>query len=151
MCVIFHSMNSCWYYVFITGTNHYLGTFDSEWDAAAVYAWAHWILYGKEATLKAQKEGEAATAAWEKEKKMISEGKSPTELVKIEKNEIKKPGRRPKHGDSSSKSTSNAMNSKIPKRILSSLAISKAPALLSSHELEDIPSLLKSASERLSR
>lgn len=57
------------------GTNHYLGTFDSEWDAAAVYAWAHWILYGKEATLKAQKEGEEAAASWEREKKLIAEGK----------------------------------------------------------------------------
>ena len=26
------------------GVNHYLGTFDSEWDAAAIYAWAHLIL-----------------------------------------------------------------------------------------------------------
>ena len=32
------------------GQNHYLGMFDSEWDAAAVYAWAHLILYGEEAT-----------------------------------------------------------------------------------------------------
>jgi len=57
------------------GTNHYLGTFDSEWDAAAIYAWAHLILYGEEATQKAQKEGEEAVAAWEQEKKDIAEGK----------------------------------------------------------------------------
>ena len=49
------------------GCNHYLGTFDSEWDAAAVYAWAHLILYGEEATKKAQQEGEEAAAAYEKE------------------------------------------------------------------------------------
>ncbi|CAB9526907.1 expressed unknown protein [Seminavis robusta] len=57
------------------GVNHYLGTFDSEWDAAAIYAWAHLILYGAEATLKAQREGEEAAAAYEQEKKMIEEGK----------------------------------------------------------------------------
>jgi len=57
------------------GTNHYLGTFDSEWDAAAIYAWAHLILYGEEATKKAQKEGEEAVAAYEQEKKDIAEGK----------------------------------------------------------------------------
>ena len=49
------------------GCNHYLGTFDSEWDAAAVYAWAHLILYGEEATKKAQQEGEEAAAAYEKD------------------------------------------------------------------------------------
>jgi len=48
------------------GTNHYLGTFESEWNAAAVYAWAHLILYGEEATRKAQKEGEDAVAAFDK-------------------------------------------------------------------------------------
>lgn len=57
------------------GVNHYLGTFDSEWDAAAIYAWAHLILYGEEATRKAQKEGEEAAAAYEQEKKDIAEGK----------------------------------------------------------------------------
>ena len=51
------------------------GTFDSEWDAAAIYAWAHLILYGEEATRKAQKEGEEAAAAYEQEKKDIAEGK----------------------------------------------------------------------------
>ena len=57
------------------GTNHYLGTFDSEWDAAAIYAWAHLILYGEEATKKAQKEGEEAASAYEQEKKDIAAGK----------------------------------------------------------------------------
>jgi hypothetical protein len=57
------------------GTNHYLGTFDSEWDAAAIYAWAHLILYGEEATKKAQKDGEEAVAAYEQEKKDIADGK----------------------------------------------------------------------------
>jgi len=59
------------------GQNHYLGTFDSEWDAAAVYAWAHLILYGEEATKQAQKEGEEAAAAYEQEKKDIAAGKIP--------------------------------------------------------------------------
>ena len=59
------------------GNNHYLGTFDSEWDAAAIYAWAHLILYGEEATKQAQKEGEEAAAAYEQEKKDIAAGKIP--------------------------------------------------------------------------
>jgi hypothetical protein len=59
------------------GQNHYLGTFDSEWDAAAVYAWAHLILYGEEATKQAQREGEEAAAKFEQRKKDIAEGKSP--------------------------------------------------------------------------
>lgn len=85
-----------------SGTNHYLGTFgeqecsfhfrlillclhltpisllfrtDSEWDAAAIYAWAHLILYGEEATRKARLEGEEAAAAYEQEKKDIAAGK----------------------------------------------------------------------------
>jgi hypothetical protein len=60
------------------GQNHYLGTFDSEWDAAAVYAWAHLILYGEEATKKAQREGEEAAAAFKQTQKDIAEGKIPT-------------------------------------------------------------------------
>jgi hypothetical protein len=67
------------------GVNHYLGTFDSEWDAAAVYAWAHLILYGEEATKQAQKEGEEAAAAYEKEKKDIAEGRMPAASPKPEK------------------------------------------------------------------
>lgn len=67
------------------GQNHYLGTFDSEWDAAAIYAWAHLILYGEEATRQAQKEGEEAAAAYEREKKDIAEGKISEPLAKPEK------------------------------------------------------------------
>jgi len=57
------------------GCNHYLGTFDSEYDAAAVYAWAHLILYGEEATKQAQREGEEAAAKFEQRKKDIALGK----------------------------------------------------------------------------
>mmetsp|Transcript_8344 Transcript_8344/g.18907 ORF Transcript_8344/g.18907 Transcript_8344/m.18907 type:complete len:1392 (-) Transcript_8344:222-4397(-) len=67
------------------GVNHYLGTFDSEWDAAAIYAWAHLILYGEEATKQAQKEGEEAAAAYEQEKKDIAAGKIPAPPPKPEK------------------------------------------------------------------
>mmetsp|Transcript_4493 Transcript_4493/g.12972 ORF Transcript_4493/g.12972 Transcript_4493/m.12972 type:complete len:1561 (-) Transcript_4493:211-4893(-) len=67
------------------GVNHYLGTFDSEWDAAAIYAWAHLILYGEEATRQAQKEGEEAAAAYEQEKKDIAAGKIPAAPPKPEK------------------------------------------------------------------
>ncbi len=59
------------------GQNHYLGTFDSEWDAAAVYAWAHLILYGEEATKNAQREGEEAAAAFKQNLKEIAEGRTP--------------------------------------------------------------------------
>jgi hypothetical protein len=67
------------------GQNHYLGTFDSEWDAAAIYAWAHLILYGEEATRQAQKEGEEAAAAYEQEKRDILAGKIPEPPPKPEK------------------------------------------------------------------
>ena len=40
-------------------------------------AWAHLILYGEEATRKAQEEGEQAVAAYEQEQKDIAEGKIP--------------------------------------------------------------------------
>ena len=59
------------------GQNHYLGTFDSEWEAAAVYAWAHLILYGEEATRKAAQEGEEAAAAFAQQEKDVAEGKIP--------------------------------------------------------------------------
>ncbi len=42
-----------------------------------VKAWAHLILYGEEATKKAQEEGEQAVAAYEQEQKDIAEGKIP--------------------------------------------------------------------------
>ena len=67
------------------GTNHYLGTFDSEWDAAAVYAWAHLILYGEEATRKAQLEGEEAAAAYEREKAAMAAGEALPPPPKLEK------------------------------------------------------------------
>ena len=66
------------------GVNHYLGTFDSEWDAAAIYAWAHLILYGEEATKLAQKEGEEAAAAYEQEQRDIAAGKMPEPAPKSE-------------------------------------------------------------------
>jgi hypothetical protein len=72
------------------GVNHYLGTFDSEWDAAAIYAWAHLILYGEEATRQAQKEGEEAAAAYEQEKKDIAAGKIPEPPPKPEKKNVVK-------------------------------------------------------------
>jgi hypothetical protein len=72
------------------GVNHYLGTFDSEWDAAAIYAWAHLILYGEEATRQAQKEGEEAAAAYEQEKKDIAAGKIPEPPPKPEKKKVAK-------------------------------------------------------------
>jgi hypothetical protein len=67
------------------GINHYLGTFDSEWDAAAIYAWAHLLLYGEEATKLAQKEGEEAAAAYEQEKRDIAAGKLPETTSKSDK------------------------------------------------------------------
>lgn len=67
------------------GINHYLGTFDSEWDAAAIYAWAHLLLYGEEATKLAQKEGEEAAAAYEQEKRDIAAGKLPETTLKPDK------------------------------------------------------------------
>jgi hypothetical protein len=39
------------------GTNYYLGTFDGEYYAAAMYAWGHTILYGRAATDRANEEG----------------------------------------------------------------------------------------------
>lgn len=59
------------------GVNHYLGTFKSEWDAGAVYAWAHLILYGEEATKEVQRLGEEATAVFERKQKDKAEEKVP--------------------------------------------------------------------------
>jgi hypothetical protein len=84
------------------GVNHYLGTFDSEWDAAAVYAWAHLILYGEEATRQAQKEGEEAAAAYEQEKRDIAAGKIPEPPPKPEKKK-KRTTKKTKEEKSSSK------------------------------------------------
>jgi hypothetical protein len=77
------------------GVNHYLGTFDSEWDAAAIYAWAHLILYGEEATKLAQKEGEEAAAAYEQEQRDLAAGKIPEPPNKSE-TKKKAPIRKPK-------------------------------------------------------
>lgn len=55
------------------------------------------ILYGEEATKQAQKEGEEAAAAYEKEKRDIAAGILPAVPVKPEKKEKRKPGR--KKGD----------------------------------------------------
>ena len=85
------------------GVNHYLGTFDSEWDAAAIYAWAHLILYGEEATKQAQKEGEEAAAAYEQEKKDIAAGKIPPPPAKPEKKAKPKQPRKKKEADSTPK------------------------------------------------
>ena len=59
------------------GVNHYLGTFKSEKDAAAIYAWAHLILYGEEATKEVQRLGEEATAVFEQKQKDKAEGMVP--------------------------------------------------------------------------
>jgi len=152
------------------GTNHYLGTFDSEWDAAAVYAWAHWILYGKEATLKAQKEGEEAAASWEKEKKLIAEGKLVPGSAESE-NVNAKQGRAKKRkavssaanaqvssGKSSSTSSSKkaGISATTPKtsKKSSQLVVAKAPVLL--HSLSTsvklpMDKLLPLAIERLTK
>jgi len=60
------------------GQNHYLGTFDSEWDAAAVYAWAHLILYGEEATKKAALEGDKAAEEFAQGQSGSESSPSPT-------------------------------------------------------------------------
>ena len=48
-------------------------------------AWAHLILYGEEATKKAQEEGQQAVAAYEQEQKDIAEGKIPIPPPKTKK------------------------------------------------------------------
>lgn len=62
-------------------------------------AWAHLILYGEEATKAAQKEGEEAAAAFEKEKQDIANGKQPAPTGKVEK---KKKTTKKEDGDSNS-------------------------------------------------
>jgi len=107
------------------GTNHYLGTFDSEWDAAAIYAWAHLILYGEEATKQAQKEGEEAAAAYEQEKKDIAAGKIPPPSAKPQ-TKRKKPG--PKKRKKSTKkgdgddANLNEFSSEVPAATVSSFS-----------------------------
>ena len=67
-------------------------------------AWAHLILYGEEATKKAQKEGEEAAAAYEQEKRDIAAGKvvvPPPKPVKKKKKKGEKKGDDTKEGDES--------------------------------------------------
>ena len=69
-------------------------------------AWAHLILYGEEATRKAQKEGEEAAAAYEQEKKDIAEGKivpAPPKPEKKEKKQKKPKPAKEKKGDDKEK------------------------------------------------
>ena len=94
------------------GTNHYLGTFDSEWDAAAVYAWAHLILYGEEATRKAQLEGEEAAAAYEREKAAMAAGEVLPSPPKAEKKKTPK-----KRGKKDQGEEGDIVEAKKPKRI----------------------------------
>jgi hypothetical protein len=67
-------------------------------------AWAHLILYGEEATRKAQKEGEEAAAAYEQEKADIAAGKvavPPPKSVKQTKKKGEKTESDSKEGDES--------------------------------------------------
>ena len=57
-------------------------------------AWAHLILYGEEATKKAQQEGEEAAAAYEQEKKDIAAGKIPVPPPKPDKKSKQAPKRK---------------------------------------------------------
>lgn len=126
------------------GVNHYLGTFDSEWDAAAIYAWAHLILYGEEATRKAQREGEEAAEAYEQEKRDIAAGKIPEPPPKPEKKKKapakrkntdasgeppkKRRAGRPKSSESSGEKKPRASSTRAPRAPKESLApvLSKA-------------------------
>lgn len=71
-------------------------------------AWAHLILYGEEATRKAQREGEEAAAAYEQEKKDIAEGKIPPP-------EAKQPKKKKKSG--APKKDVKAIQSKAKKKV----------------------------------
>lgn len=75
-------------------------SFSYTFSCRVLLAWAHKLLYGVEATLQAQKEGEEAAAAYEKEKKDAAAGIAPTP-VSVPKVETKKnkPGRKPKDID----------------------------------------------------
>jgi len=46
--------------IYFRGAAYKLGTYDSEWDAARIFAWAYLILHGEEATKKIQREAEEA-------------------------------------------------------------------------------------------
>lgn len=71
-------------------------------------AWAHLILYGEEATKQAQKEGEEAAAAYEKEKRDMAAGILPPVPPKPEKKQKRKPGRKPGNKEESSKPSENS-------------------------------------------
>lgn len=60
-------------------------------------AWAHLILYGEEATKQAQKEGEEAAAAYEREQQDIAAGKLPE--VSPRQKKKKPPAKKPEKGD----------------------------------------------------
>jgi outer membrane biosynthesis protein TonB len=66
---------------------------NSHSDIFLLSAWAHLILYGEEATKKAQQEGEEAAAAWEQLQKDIAEGRvSPSALSSPKKKKKNPPG-----------------------------------------------------------
>jgi hypothetical protein len=156
------------------GTNHYLGTFDSEWDAAAVYAWAHLILYGEEATKKAQQEGEEAAAAYEREKAAIASGEVLPAAPKPEKKK-KPPKKRTKKTEEEGEEGDTKKAKKVPKaspacngrkakpgpkpkansdlslQPILALAVTKAPILGPRKSLKehDDDALLKVASSRI--
>jgi hypothetical protein len=72
-----------------------------DWECSHVClsfaAWAHWILYGDEATRQAQQEGEEAAAAYEKEKRDIASGILPAVAPKSEKKK-RKPAKKKEDG-----------------------------------------------------
>jgi len=109
------------------GTNHYLGTFDSEWDAAAIYAWAHLILYGEEATKKAQREGEEAAAAYEQEKRDIAAGKIIAPPPKPTKKKKKPPAKKGTSSSGNAKDSSDGKKKEEQSRHDSSIGPSKKP------------------------
>jgi hypothetical protein len=108
------------------GVNHYLGTFDSEWDAAAIYAWAHLILYGEEATRQAQQEGEEAAAAYEQEKRDIESGKIPEPVAKPEKEKKKKLKKEKKEDEVKDVTSPEANKGATPEDIQSNVTVEKA-------------------------
>lgn len=98
------------------GVNHYLGTFDSEWDAAAIYAWAHLILYGEEATKLAQKEGDEAAAAYEQEQRDIAAGKKMPEPPPKSETKKKTQIRKSKEANAADTSTKSIEKQKVKKQ-----------------------------------
>lgn len=147
------------------GVNHYLGTFDSEWDAAAIYAWAHLILYGEEATRLAQKEGEEAAEAYEQEKRDIASGEIPAASPKPEKKKKlkkepkeKSPSKKQKKeaavGDITSDMKSEAetvvvKKRKVPRRVESNLEKKdKVDSKLSKAEREELNAVISKSATK---